>query len=293
MTTKTENRNDKLQAAHGKLQEAVAEIVSGDDWKRMLKVASRFHRYSFSNQLLIFAQNPDATLVAGFRRWKELGRSVRKGERGIGILAPCRYRTKVETEDGDELSTESIKGWRVVYVFDILQTDGEPIEDIDAVRPRLLDAGAPEGVWDALVAQAKAAGFEVIRDRRGSENGYCDFLNRRIAVRPDVAPAQAVKTLIHEIGHALLHSEELPRSKEVAEVEVESVAYIVCDAMGLDSGDYSFAYVARWSEGSSEPLKETGERVIACAKQVLAGMYVCKIDNRPDEAPVVMLPRES
>jgi hypothetical protein len=109
----------------------------------------------------------------------------------------------------------------------------------------------------------------VIRNRRGNENGYCDFSNKQIAVRPDVAPAQAVKTLIHELGHALLHSDELPRSKEVAEVEVESVAYIVCDAIGLDSGDYSFAYVARWAGGSAELLKETGERVIACARSIL------------------------
>ena len=87
-------------------------------------------------------------------------------------------------------------------------------------------------------------------------------------MRPDVAPAQAVKMLIHELGHALLHSDQLPASKEVAEVEVESVAYIVCDAIGLDSGDYSFAYVARWAEGSTDLLKETGERVMACAREI-------------------------
>ena len=144
---------------------------------------------------------------------------------------------------------QQIRGFRVVHVFDISQTEGEELPDLDAVRPKLLDADAPEGIWDALVAQADGAGFEVIRNQRGSENGYCDFSSKQIAVRPDVAPAQAVKTLIHELGHALLHGEELPRSKEVAEVEVESVAYIVCDAIGLDSGDYSFAYVARWADG--------------------------------------------
>ena len=105
----------------------------------------------------------------------------------------------------------------------------------------MLDGDAPAGSWKVLVSQANAAGFEVIRDQKRSENGYCDFLNREIAVRPDVTSAQAVKTLIHELGHAPLHSDEPPRSKEVAEVEVESVAFIVCDAIGLDSGDYSFA----------------------------------------------------
>jgi hypothetical protein len=88
-------------------------------------------------------------------------------------------------------------------------------------------------------------------------------------VRPDVSTAQAVKTLIHELGHALLHAEGPVASREVAEVEVESVAYIVCDALGLDSGDYSFPYVTRWAEGSSDLVKETAERTIGCAKQIL------------------------
>lgn len=160
----------------------------------------------------------------------------------------------------------------VVHVFDISQTEGQDLPDLDSVRPTLLDGDAPEGVWDALVDQANGADFEVIRSRRGRENGYCDFSNKQIAVRPDAAPAQAIKTLIHELAHALLHSGELPRSKEVAEVEVESVAYIVCDALAVDSGDYSFAYVARWTAGSTDLLRETGERVIACAKRILVGL---------------------
>jgi hypothetical protein len=142
----------------------------------------------------------------------------------------------------------------------------------DAVRPKLLDGEAPDGIWDALVAQANAAGFEVIRNRRGSGNGYCDFLKKEIAVRPDVAPAQALKTLVHELAHALLHGDEVVRTREIQEVEVESVAYIVCDALGLDRSDYSFAYVARWSDGFAQLVKDTGGRVIGCAKQTLDGL---------------------
>ena len=263
--------NDKLRGAHDKLQSAVTEIVSGDDWKRMLKVASNFHRYSFNNHLMIFLQRPDATLVAGFHKWKSMGRFVKKGEKGIAIFAPCKYRTKIETDDGEEKTLQQIRGFRVVYVFDISQTEGDEIPDLDAVRPKLLDGDAPDGIWEVLVSQANEAGFEVIRDQKRSENGYCDFLKKQIGVRPDVGPAQAVKTLVHELSHALLHSEELPRS-EVAEVEVESVAYIVCDAIGLDASDYSFAYVARWSDGFTELVKDTAERVVGCAKQILEGM---------------------
>ncbi len=270
--TKTEPRSDKLRAAHDKLTQAVESIVTGEDWKRMLKVASKFHRYSFHNQLLIFLQRPNATLVAGFHKWNSLGRFVKKGEKGIAILAPCKYRSRIEDEDGQEQTITSIRSFRVVYVFDVAQTEGEPIDDLDAIRPKLLKGEAPEGLWDALVEQANEAGFEVVREQRGSENGYCDFSSKQIAVRPDVAPAQAVKTLIHELGHALLHSDEPPWSKEVAEVEVESVAYIVCDAIGLDSGDYSFAYVARWTDGTSDLVKATAERAVACAKRILCAL---------------------
>ena len=117
--------NDKLRAAHDKLQDAVAEIVSGDDWKRMLKIASKFHRYSFNNHLMIFLQRPDATVVAGFNRWKSLGRFVKKGEKGIAIFAPCRYKTKVETDAGEEQTVQRIRGFRVVHVFDTLSRDSQ------------------------------------------------------------------------------------------------------------------------------------------------------------------------
>ena len=92
--TQTATRTDRLKAAHDKLTEAVESIVSGDDWQRMLKVASKFHKYSFNNHLMIFLQRPEATLVAGFRKWQELDRQVRKGEKGIAIFAPCKYRTR-------------------------------------------------------------------------------------------------------------------------------------------------------------------------------------------------------
>ncbi len=266
--------NDKLRAAHEQLQQAVAEIASGDDWKRMLQVVSKFHRYSFNNHLMIFLQRPDATIVAGFNRWKSLGRFVKKGEKGIAIFAPCRYKTKIEDDNGDERSVQQTRGFRVVHVFDISQTEGEELPDLDAVRPKLVDGDAPEGVGDVLTGHGQSIGYEVIRHQRGSENGYCDFLKKQIAVRPDVSGAQAVKTLIHELGHALLHAEGPVASREVAEVEVESVAYIVCSAIGIETGDYSFSYIARWASGNVETIKETGERVIACAKTVLEALNV-------------------
>jgi len=134
----------------------------------MLSVSAKFHNYSFNNQLMIFLQRPEATVVAGFNRWKSLGRFVKKGEKGLAIFAPCKYKTKVEDDDGNDKSFQQIRGFRVVHVFDTLsQTEGEELSDLDAVRPKLLDGDAPVGIWDALVHHAGSVGYEVIRHQRG------------------------------------------------------------------------------------------------------------------------------
>jgi len=210
----------------------------------MLAVASRFHSYSLNNQLLIFSQRPDATRVAGFHTWRSLGRGVRKGEKGLAIFAPCTNKRRVVQIDPsdaeDDAFVKTLTGFRVVYVFDFSQTEGEPLEALDAVRPELLSGGSSSGLWDALVAQANAAGFQVVRKQRRSENGYCDFGAREIGVRPDVDDLQADKTLVHELAHALLHGDALTGDRSRHEVEVESVAFIVLRALDLDSGSYSF-----------------------------------------------------
>lgn len=270
METKTGSRSERLRAAHDKLQAAVAEIVSGDDWQRMLKVISKFHKYSFNNHLMIFMQRPDATIVAGFNKWKSFGRCVREGEKGIAIFAPCKYKTTIEDENGEEQSLHQIRGFRVVHVFDISQTEGQALPDIDAVKPKLLDGDAPSAIWSCLVGHARTLGYEVIRDRRGAENGFCDFTEKVIGIRPDVSPSQALKTLVHEVGHVMLHSQDAPATCDIAEVEVESVAYVVCDALGVPSDAYSFPYVAVWSRGDCELLKKTAERVTNCATQILS-----------------------
>jgi hypothetical protein len=251
----------------------------------MLKTAAKFHKYSFNNQLLIMVQKPDATHVAGFNRWKSLNRLVRKGEKGIAILAPVIYKKdKVEVGTSD-LAVEVaaapngedrpktdrlLRAFKVVHVFDISQTEGEDLE-LDAVKPELLDGEVPEGLWDSLVALATEAGYTVVRKERGSANGYCDFLAKEIGVEPTLPELQAVKTLIHELAHALLHGGDVQPSRDVAEIEVESVAFIVLDVLNLSSDSYSFPYVARWSSGYIELVKASAERTVNCASQILQG----------------------
>jgi hypothetical protein len=127
-------------------------------------------------------------------------------------------------------------------------------------------------LWAALATVAEEAGFQVTRDRTRTENGYCDLERKVIAVRPNVTAAQAVKTLAHELAHALLHGDGVARGRELQEAEVESVAYVVCGARGLDTGDYSFPYVARWSGGVAALVAETAERVIGCSRHILGDL---------------------
>ena len=271
MKNPTGDRADRLEAAHADLVAAVEALTSGEDWQRMLELASRFHHYSANNVFLIMLQRPDATLVAGYRTWQSMGRQVRKGERGIRILAPCTYRYKVEHEDGTETTHVGVRGFTTTTVFDAAQTDGEELPDI---RPELLQGDDVSGLWDLLAIQVKTAGYTIERGDCHGANGCTDHTLRTVRVRDDVSDAQAAKTLCHELAHVLMHPEtvEYFRCRDRSEVEAESVAFLVCKAVGLGTDGYSWPYIAHWSGGKAEIVQETAGRVIETARAILAGM---------------------
>ncbi len=248
--TATVDRADRVAELHDQLTASVEALLTSEDWKAMLDMAAKFHNYSARNIMLILCQRPDATRVAGFRSWLALGRHVRKGENGIAILAPCVYKRD------DEVTGETVTrlgGFKVAHVFDIAQTDGDDIAD---VRPELLDGSAPEGMWDALEGQVTAAGYVVYRYRPpAGANGFTDPAGHRVVVRDDVDEAQAVKTLTHELAHILLdHVTDLTGyaiCRGRCEVEAESVAHVVCSALGMPTDSYSLPYVARWADGNA------------------------------------------
>jgi antirestriction protein ArdC len=252
---------DRAADLHRQLEAQLSDLVTSEDWSRMLATAAKFHHYSPSNVLLILCQRPDATRVAGYRTWQALGRQVRKGEHGIRILAPVVR--KIETEDGDEV--RRVVAFTAATVFDIASTDGEPI---DLTSPTLLEGDAPVGLWDDLAAQVAALGFSLERGDCGPANGWCSFDCKTIRVRDDVDEAQAAKTLAHELAHAMLHgASELARA--VKEVEAESVAFIVCQALGLATADYTLPYVGSWSAGDLDLVHRTADRVISTASAIL------------------------
>ena len=287
----TPDSSSRLDAVHQRLLAAVSDLTTGDGWKQMLRTAAALPTYSPHNVLLITAQRPQARAVAGFHTWKSLGRRVRKGEKGIAILAPVLRRHEpppggVAAPAAQPLSDAPSApqmpgrpiGFRVVHVFDIGQTDGPDLPE--PARPVLLDGQAPPGLIDGLISQVHTEGFALIRHDfdvphpgQDSPNGVTDYFTRTVTVRPDLTPAQTAKTLAHELGHVLLHAPDnrpIGLSREQAEVEAESVAYVVTAAHGLDSGGYSIPYVAGWSAGNTELVARTAERVLSTAKDILA-----------------------
>ncbi len=284
-------RDARLVQLHAQITAGVQALADSDGWRAMLDTAAKFHRYSLGNQLLIAAQRPDATRVAGFTTWKALGRVVRKGERGIAILAPCPTRTPAPATGTDAATGEDTGGqdttegggvdpkatrragrarFRVAHVFDIAQTEGDPLPE---VAPVLLDGQAPAGLWDALTAQVHAHGYGVQRGACGQANGYTDPTAGVVRVREDVTDAQAVKTLAHELAHIVCgHTTDLPTyltCRGRCEVEAESVAYIVTGAHGLDASSYTFGHVTGWAGGNPDQVRDTAETVLGAARTIL------------------------
>jgi antirestriction protein ArdC len=247
-----------------KLSNGISKLASSDEWNRYLELQSRFHRYSFSNVLLIAAQRPLATQVAGFNAWRKMDRCVRNGEKAIWILAPMVY----EASDAGAGELEKvIRGFKYVPVFDIAQTEGEDLPDIC----QRITGDDPDGHYARLKELVASIGFTVDDHAfDDSTNGDCCHEDHRIRIEVRNSPAQRVKTLVHEIAHALLH--ERFDGRALAELEAESTAYVVCQIIGIESADYSFGYVTTWAGGGDEAIaqiKESCQRIQKCAASIL------------------------
>jgi hypothetical protein len=247
------------------LEQGIKNLANQDNWLNHLKTQAVFHSYSFNNTCLIINQCPEASSVAGFNAWKKLNRTVKKGEKGIRILAP---RVHKETEDSEATRVS----FRSVAVFDVSQTEGEPL-------PKIVNRleGDDNGVLDALKGFAISKGFNVVEEDMGETKGSCSYRSPiTITLNPNRSLLQQAKTLAHELGHALLHCGENYTghdAKSVMELEAESVAFIVLQHFGVDSGDYSFGYISHWVASGSNDL----EPVIAQLKQ--SGVKIQKATN--------------
>ncbi|KPV45760.1 ArdC-like ssDNA-binding domain-containing protein [Alicyclobacillus ferrooxydans] len=271
--------NEKVNEALERLEQGIASLLDTEQWKRYLMFQSRFHSYSFHNTLLIFVQKPDATMVAGFHRWKELGRFVRKGERGISILAPM-FRTKCDDEgmsgiepqpsSGEEEKRQILYGFRPVYVFDVAQTDGEPIPTVDV--PTIMNGHTG---WYESLCRACPFPLREVPEMEGGALGTFHHRSRSIEIVETLPEAQKAKVLIHEWAHGLLHSLADRPNRETRELEAESTAFVVASALGFDTADYSFGYIVGWSgEEAIQTLKACGTRIQKSADTILSALQL-------------------
>ncbi|MCM1112055.1 MAG: ArdC-like ssDNA-binding domain-containing protein [Muribaculum sp.] len=284
----------KVKEITDKLEEGLKELFESEKYKSYLSTMSKFHNYSFNNTLLIAMQKPGATLVAGFKAWQtNFNRHVKKGEKGIRILAPAPYKIKEEQnkldpvtgevmldKDGMLLTEEverKIPAFRAVSVFDVSQTDGEPIPELEAKE--LLST--VEGYEDFIKAITYVAPVPIaFEDIPGGSKGYFNTEENRIAVQEGMSESQTLKTMIHETAHSMLHNKEVnadilapAKDRNTKEVEAESIAYTVCQHFGIDTSEYSFGYIAGWSSGKDmKELKSSLDTIRRTASELITGI---------------------
>jgi hypothetical protein len=237
-------RQQRLADLGEQLKTQVAAVQDSDAFKRYLAAQARFYRYSARNVFLILSQMPEATHVAGYTSWRKLGRYVRRGERGITIVAPAPFKTRTTDTISGEVSQEMILRFKTATVFDISQTDGEPLPGITLTD---IAGSAPVGAYDLLVDFAASIGYSLVPHPENDEaEGRCNYEQRTMSVQAGT-PARMLHILIHELAHALTAARRQVHDRTARETIAEGVAFVVCTAMGLDAGGYSFHYIAGYA----------------------------------------------
>lgn len=278
------NREEALALAEQGVEELIAALEQGKSERLLeyLAFQARFHRYSFNNCLLIAIQKPDATFVAGFQQWKELGRFVRQGEKGIMILAPLLKRSKSENRkegDGDDEPSSRIFGFRATYVFDVSQTDGDELPEFSVIT------GDPRDLIPVLQVFVANCSIELrYEECLGGAEGVSE--GGKIALLVGLTPAQEFAVLVHELAHELLHRTERRKetTRTIRELEAEAVAYVVCRAAGLDGLARSSDYIQLY-QGDKELLLASLSHIQRVAAQIIDGLIA-------DTEPRLSLGRE-
>lgn len=306
MKSSAETR-EKVKALTDKLEAGVKGVFESDKYKAYLKAMSKFHQYSFGNVLLILMQCPEASHVAGFSTWKkQFGRTVKKGEHGIQIIAPTQRSRLIKQNRLDPDTQQPIIGpdglpekepvfvsyqsFRVAYVYDVSQTEGR---DLPSLGVDELVGDIPN--FDAMFsAVEKLSPVPVEYRSAASSKGCYNHLEQRIYINEGMSQAQTLKTLIHETAHAKLHALPIKdgkiigkaeKDKNTREVEAESIAYVVCQHFGIDTSDYSFPYVTGWSSSKElDELKASLECISKTASEMIDGIEKACPERATDKA---------
>ena len=309
MADKPTNR-ERLQQITAGIEQGIKELFESEKYMRYLSVMSRFHRYSVNNTMLIYMQKPDATLVAGYNKWKnQFERHVKKGEHGITIIAPTPFKKKIEEQKLDpdtkapmldqngkavmEEREVEIPMFRPVKVFDVSQTDGKPLPELASSL-----SGNVQNYEAFMEALRRSAPVPLsVEPMAANMDGYFSPDRQRIAIRAGMSEVQTVSAAVHEIAHSKLHNyakaqeeaaragdKEPPKKKDrnTEEVEAESISYAVCQYYGIQTGENSFGYIANWSQGKELPeLRASLETINKAAGELIADIdrhykVICK-----------------
>jgi antirestriction protein ArdC len=309
MADKPTNR-ERLQQITAGIEQGIKELFESEKYMRYLSVMSRFHRYSVNNTMLIYMQKPDATLVAGYNKWKnQFERHVKRGEHGITIIAPTPFKKKIEEQkldpdtkapmldqDGKVIMEErevEIPMFRPVKVFDVSQTDGKPLPELASSL-----SGNVQNYEAFMEALRRSAPVPLsVEPMAANMDGYFSPDRQRIAIREGMSEVQTVSAAVHEIAHSKLHNyaqvqeeaaragdKEPPKKKDrnTEEVEAESISYAVCQYYGIQTGENSFGYIANWSQGKELPeLRASLETINKAAGELIADIdrhykVICK-----------------
>ncbi|SFO29544.1 protein of unknown function [Pseudobutyrivibrio sp. UC1225] len=292
----------KMNEITEKLEQGIRDLFDSEKYKTYLRTMSKFHNYSFNNTLLIAMQRPDASLVAGYEAWKKnFDRYVKKGSKGIKIISPVKVKIEVDDENSEKegaKKTIEVTKFKVATVFDVSDTEGKELPTIGVNQLQ----GEVERFNQITKAIHEIAKVPIeYRDIEGGAKGFYSQKDNKIVVQHDMAQAQTLKTLIHELAHSILHgkpdkekNEEMPsKDRRTKEVEAESVAYAVCQYFGIDTSDYSFGYIAGWSsnkeldelKSSMQLIRRTASSIISDLNTELAMGEVSKeVDAIKDES---------
>ena len=300
MSEKQSNK-ERIKEITAGIEKGIMELFESDRYRNYLTTMSRFHKYSLNNVMLIHAQRPNATLVAGFSKWKNsFGRHVKKGEKGIQILAPTPYKIKVDKEkldpdtklpmlddEGKPITEEkevTIPMFKVVFVFDVSQTDGKPLPQISFSLTG--DVAQYEVFMEALRRTSQVP--ITIEPMEPGMDGYFSLTKQAIFLREGMSQVQTVCAAIHEMAHSRLHNYEemteladdgetilVPgeKNRNTEEVEAESISYAVCQYFGIETADNSFGYIATWSQGKElKELRASLETINKTSSELISGI---------------------
>lgn len=262
------NTSDKTNKVFDKIVENLKTIVDNGDYEKFLKFQNQFRNYSFNNQILIFSQFPEATYVAGKSKWLKLNRELKKGARRIFIIAPIPRtyikKTKV-MENGVEVEKEErikYNSYRYVYVYDISETTGDEIP--------LVSQDLNNNDMDFFYEKLKNfSHLPVIEKNLSGPKGYYSSKENIIAIQNTLSPNDKAAVLLHELAHSLYDDFDYSKNRDLSEIFVESIAYIVANHFGLDTSTCSFNYIIGWAHGEPEKVIELGSKIQKCANEFI------------------------